>query len=249
MDFLKKKLAPLSTLGWREIENRAKEILETQLTARRFIKVVGPIGKDKGGINTGRLEIKKKDGLNFGIYQFQPFVENRISFKLSRWELDNIERGAKDINLDSLEEAIRKAAKFEEDTIYKGLEEACIIGLLEQDEMKDFGETEAETIKNVMYGVSKLRNKGYHRGPYKLVVSLEKFIYLNTINENSSLVKKLERVLGTSIQVCHNIKEAILLPYNDPNIELTLGEDFSIGYQEHTEEEVKLFITDRKSVV
>ena len=48
MDFLKKELAPISGKVWKDIEERAKEVLTTQLSARRFVKVTGPIGKEKG---------------------------------------------------------------------------------------------------------------------------------------------------------------------------------------------------------
>ncbi|MBC2850813.1 bacteriocin family protein [Cetobacterium sp. 8H] len=245
MDFLKKELAPISGKVWEEIEERAKEILATQLSARRFVRVTGPIGKERGGVNSGRLLIKTQEGLSYGIHQVQPFVENRITFTLNRWELDNVERGAKDIDYKNLDEAVKKAAKFEERAIFNGLDEACIVGILKDEkERLEFGNTEAETIKNLMYGVSKLRNTGFTKGPYALVVSLEKFIYLNMINLNDSLAKRLEKILGMPIIVSNNISEAILVPFDDENIELILGEDFSLGYQGHDKKEIELFVTE-----
>ncbi|MGL4905007.1 MAG: encapsulin, partial [Cetobacterium sp.] len=53
MDFLKKELAPISENVWKNIEERAKEVLTTQLSARRFVKLEGPVGTEVGGINTG----------------------------------------------------------------------------------------------------------------------------------------------------------------------------------------------------
>ncbi|MGL5611581.1 encapsulin, partial [Cetobacterium sp.] len=97
---------------------------------------------------------------------------------------------------------------------------------------------------NLMYGVSKLRNTGFSKGPYALVVGLEKFIYLNMVNLNDSLAKRLEKILGTPIIVSNNITGALLVPYDNENIELVLGEDFSLGYQGHTNQEVELFITE-----
>ncbi|WP_297598308.1 family 1 encapsulin nanocompartment shell protein [uncultured Cetobacterium sp.] len=245
MDFLKKELAPISAKVWEEIEERAKEVLGTQLSARRFVRVTGPIGKEKGGVNSGRLSIQTEDGISYGIHQIQPFVENRITFKLNRWELDNIERGAKDIDYTNLDEALKKAAKFEEKAVFSGLDKACIVGLLKgEKERLEFGKTEAETIKNLMYGVSKLRNTGFSKGPYALVVGLEKFIYLNMINLNDSLAKRLEKILGMPIIVSNTITEAIMLPFDNENIELILGEDFSLGYQGHDNKEVELFVTE-----
>ncbi|MGL5970563.1 MAG: family 1 encapsulin nanocompartment shell protein [Cetobacterium sp.] len=245
MDFLKKELAPISENVWKSIEERAKEVLTTQLSARRFVKVEGPVGTEAGGINTGRLSLHKKDELAYGVYKVQPFVENRINFTLNRWELDNFDRGAKDIDYTNLDEALKKAAKFEEDAVYFGLEDAQIKGLL-KDESKliDFGKTEEETIKNLMYGVSKLRNTGFAKGPYALVVGLEKFIYLNMVNLNNPLAKRLEKILGMPIIVSNAITGGLLVPYDDENMELVLGEDFSLGYQGHTNKEVELFVTE-----
>ncbi|MDX8336685.1 MULTISPECIES: family 1 encapsulin nanocompartment shell protein [Cetobacterium] len=245
MDFLKRDLAPISEKVWKEIEERAREVLTTQLSARRFVRVTGPVGKDKGGVNTGRLSLHKKDELKYGIYQMQPFVENRITFNLSRWELDNYERGARDIDYTNLDEALKKAVKFEEEAIYYGLDEACISGLFkEESQTLDFGKTEQETIKNLMYGVSKLRNTGFSKGPYALVVGLEKFIYLNMVNLNDSLAKRLEKIFGMPIIISNSITGAILVPYDNENIELVLGEDFSLGYQGHNNENVELFVTE-----
>ena len=245
MDFLKKELAPISGKVWEEIEERAKAVLGTQLSARRFVRVTGPIGKEKGGVNSGRLSIQTQDGLSYGIHQIQPFVENRITFTLNRWELDNIERGAKDIDYKNLDEAMKSAAKFEERAIFNGLNEACIVGLLKDEkERLEFGKTEAETIKSLMYGVSKLRNTGFSKGPYALVVGLEKFIYLNMVNLNDSLAKRLEKILGMPIIISNNITEAILVPFDNEDIELILGEDFSLGYQGHDKKEVELFVTE-----
>ncbi|MGL5988468.1 family 1 encapsulin nanocompartment shell protein [Cetobacterium sp.] len=245
MDLLKKELAPISENVWKNIEERAKEVLTTQLSGRRFVKVSGPIGTHCGGINTGRLAIHKKDDLAYGVYKVQPFVENRITFNLNRWELDNFDRGAKDIDYTNLDEALKKAAKFEESAIFFGLEEALITGLI-KDESKsvDFGKTEEETIKNLMYGVSKLRNTGFSKGPYALVVGLEKFIYLNMVNLNNPLAKRLEKILGMPIIISNNITGGLLVPYDNDNIELVLGEDFSLGYQGHNNKEVELFVTE-----
>lgn len=50
-------------------------------------------------------------------------VETRISFNLDVWELDNVIRGAEDVELGPLEEAAAQAADFEDKAIYEGLSE------------------------------------------------------------------------------------------------------------------------------
>ena len=37
---------------------------------------------------------------------------------------------------------------------------------------------------------------------------------------------------------------AFLMPYDHEDIELTIGQDFSIGYENHDDKKIKLFITE-----
>lgn len=245
MDFLKKELAPITANGWKEIEERAKAVLINELSARKFIRVTGPVGRDVTSVTTGRMDVKIKDDMKYGIYKTQPLLETRVSFPLSRWELDNIERGAKDVDYSSLDEGVRKAAKFEEDVIFSGLADAQIEGLLNSSsyEVADFGKTADETLKAIFDAVIKLDN-AFGKKPYTLVVSNEKWLYLNTIVKEYSLPAKLKKILGHKIIVSKSIDGALLLPFDDENIELILGEDFALGYQHHNENIVELFITE-----
>ncbi len=51
---------------------------------------------DFTAVNEGRLDVleTEKDRVSTGLYKVKPLVESRIEFKLSRWELDDITRGA-----------------------------------------------------------------------------------------------------------------------------------------------------------
>lgn len=245
MDFLKRELAPITANGWKEIEERAAAVLSKELSARKFIRVTGPLGRDVTSVTTGRMDVKTKDDIKYGVYKVQPLIESRICFPLSRWELDNIERGAKDVDYTSLDDGVRKAAKFEEEAIFKGLEDGQVDGIYKSSsyEALDFGKTADETLKAIFDGVLKL-DAAFAKKPYVLVVSNEKWYYLNTVVKEYSLPEKLEKILGQKIIVSKSIDEAILLPYDDENIELIIGEDFALGYQNHNESVVELFVTE-----
>ena len=245
MDFLKRELAPITANGWKEIEERATAVLSKELSARKFIRVTGPLGRDITSVTTGRMDVKTKDDIKYGVYKIQPLTESRICFPLSRWELDNIERGAKDVDYSSLDEGVKKAAKFEEDAIFKGLEDGQIDGIYKSSsyETLDFGKTTDETLKAIFDGVLKL-DAAFAKKPYVLVVSNEKWYYLNTVVKEYSLSEKLEKILGHKIIVSKSIDGAILLPFDDENIELIIGEDYALGYQNHNETAVELFITE-----
>jgi uncharacterized linocin/CFP29 family protein len=75
--------------------------------------------REKETATTGRLNIldNKSSNVKLGMYDNKSLVETRITFELSRWELDNLLRGAKDIELDALEDAAKEIARFEDDVI------------------------------------------------------------------------------------------------------------------------------------
>src|ERR1017187_3195909 len=102
---------------------------------RKFVDVDGPHGLDYASVPLGRLTMpEKQDGatVRYGVHQVLPLIETRTDFSLPIWELDNIERGAKDLNLDAVINSSREIAAFEEKAIYDGFAPGSIIGL-EQD--------------------------------------------------------------------------------------------------------------------
>ncbi|MFB6215190.1 MAG: family 1 encapsulin nanocompartment shell protein, partial [Candidatus Bipolaricaulia bacterium] len=131
MDFLKRSLAPITDEGWEEIDEAAREVLSNKLTGRKVVDVVEPQGWEYQAIPQGKLDIKEDNpqSVRYGIRKVLPLVETRVSFELNIWELDNLSRGAEDVDLSPLEDAAAEAAQFEENVIYNGLGEAGIEGM------------------------------------------------------------------------------------------------------------------------
>src|SRR5690606_5510898 len=119
---LYRDLAPISNEAWSEIDERAEEVLKSYLSARKVVKVNGPKGLDYNVITEGRLtnihELESK--LCYGTYQVQPLTETRVEFEMSRWELDNLARGARDVDYEPLETSLKEIALLEENAIYNG---------------------------------------------------------------------------------------------------------------------------------
>src|SRR4029079_16403196 len=125
MDILKRSLAPITEQAWKEIEKEAKSVLSNNLSARKFVDIIGPKGFDYAAVGLGRLQVPTEqqfEGVAYGIQQVQPLIEVRVPFELNIWELENIGRGAKDIDLAPLTEAAKRAANFEDQVIYHGFE-------------------------------------------------------------------------------------------------------------------------------
>lgn len=246
MDILKRSLAPLTEDAWQEIEQRAGEVIQTHLSARRVINVNGPLGWDFSALPKGRLDlIEETPGeVCAGIYSVQPLVEARISFELNRWEMDNIIRGAKDVDLSPLENAAKKIALFEESAIYNGYPKGQIKGLIEvSKDTVSIGNEATQIMEAIAQGILKIKS-AYAASPYTLIVGDEIWKRINMVVNGYPLKKGIEELLGTQILYTTALEGALLLPYNHDDLEFTLGQDFSIGYEHHDSKTVKLFITE-----
>lgn len=243
---LYRELAPISSEAWEEIDDRAKEVLKSYLSARKVVKVNGPRGLDYNVITEGRLdEIKETGNICYANYKILPLTEARIEFEMNRWELDNISRGAKDIDYEPLEKAMKEIALFEENAIYNGLENAWINGIKDSTELEkiSFGKDPSAIMGAITKGLVELR-KSYVSGPYTLVVNEEAYKRIISKETAYPLDERIEKLIGGKIIFNHVIDGAYLLPYNHEDLELTIGRDFSIGYQAHDNEKVRFFATE-----
>ncbi|NMA23430.1 MAG: bacteriocin family protein, partial [Spirochaetales bacterium] len=59
-----------------------------------------------------------------------------------------------------------------------------------------------------------------------------------------SLFDRVEKLIDGKIILSSCLQGAILIPYDDENLELTIGIDYSIGYESHDSKEVTLFATE-----
>jgi uncharacterized linocin/CFP29 family protein len=248
MDILKQQLAPVSGEAWEEIKSEAKRFLTSHLSARKFIEVSEPKGWDYAAVPTGRLYIpgkQDKKGVVYGIHKVQPLIEPRVMFTLDPWELDNLTRGARDINLDPMEEAAIKLAEFEDTTIYYGLPEASVTGLKDCNTRQklEFPDQIDDLLSVVSRGITSLSDSAVN-GPYSLVVSPDKWQRISSHFKGYPLKIQLEQLLGGQVILSHFIKESFLVPAKAPELNLILGQDISIGYESHSEREVHLFFTE-----
>jgi len=247
MDMLKRDLAPLSESAWNEIDKRAASILKTSLSARKAVKVVGPKGWDHTAISEGRLDIldAKEGEVKSGIYKVQPLIEGRMSFSLNRWEMDNITRGAKDIDLSALDLAVKKIATFEENALYNGLATANITGLIQSSNHSPipFGDDGATMMDAVAKGLIVLK-ENFEDSPFTLIVGKDAWTKLYKEMQGYPLIDRIENLTGGKVLYSSVIDGAILIPFDNENLELTIGQDFAIGYEFHDATEVTLFITE-----
>jgi uncharacterized linocin/CFP29 family protein len=248
MDILKRSLAPITLEAWQEIDRQATLVLMAYLSARKFVDVVGPQGWDYAAVPLGRLDVpkgQKIEDVQYGIHAVQPLVECRGSFVLDVWELDNIIRGAKDIELKTLEEATRKIAVFEEDAIFNGFEAANIVGMQKACRHKPipFVKNPQGFLEAVSQGIGTLIAASIG-GPYALVVNPDLWQLIASYAEGFPLQQHVQGILDGPIIYSHASKGGFLVSTRGQDLELIIGQDFAVGYQSHTSAEVTLFVTE-----
>jgi uncharacterized linocin/CFP29 family protein len=102
MNDLLRELAPISTAAWQAIEEEASRTLKLTLAARKVVDFIGPLGWSASAVNLGRIQMPTEApqvGIQCRLRQVQPLTEMRITFELSRDELETIGRGGKDADL------------------------------------------------------------------------------------------------------------------------------------------------------
>jgi len=248
MDILRRELAPISPEGWSLIDTTAKETLCANLSGRKFVDIDGPHGIAYAASPLGRLTVVKETSgkdLGYGIHRVQPLAETRVHFDLPIWELDNLARGAKDINLDALMAACRTAAAFEETAVFDGLEPAGIAGL----HQAVAGHTlplslAADAItEEVREGQMELAAAGA-AGPMNLVVNEAICKFLSHAIPGGVLRDIIEKQVGGSVIYSAAVKDAILVAGRGGDAVLTIGQDFAIGYHGHNVTTVNLFLAE-----
>lgn len=247
MNILKKALAPITQKAWDEITARTAEILKSNLTARKFVDINGPNGLEFGGVSTGRLiahENQNEGEINYGIREFLPIVEIRMPFELDLWELDNIERGAKDIDLLPLEEAVRKVTCFEEKMVYSGFEPTGIKGLdtATQNEAVALPDDPNKFLKELANQIVNLSKQAV-AGPYSLVLNASTWLNMVNLAEGYPIQKQLKQILGGQVIISHFNKNSYLVSQQGGDYELAIGQDYTLGYDNHDTKKVKLYIT------
>lgn len=247
MDTLRKSLAPISDEAWKEINSTAKDILTSVLSARKFVDVDGPRGWDYAALSTGRIQVpgNQKGPVKYGIHQVMPLVEARVPFELNIWELDNVARGAEDIDLDPLEDAARKIAQFEESAIFEGFKPGGIAGLKSSSVYDGlvFPESGDEILAAVSLALSKFKAASVE-GPYSLVLNTEKWQKVNSYVRGYPLRKQLESLLGGSIIMAPYVNDAYLVSERGGDFRMVIGQDVSIGYESHNSKTVQLYFTE-----
>ncbi len=249
MNHLLRELAPISTIGWQEVEKEATRTLKTTLAARRIVDFVGPQGWGASAVGLGRTEAiasPTKGNVAARLRRVLPLVELRVPFELSRADLDDVERGAKDPDTEAVIAAARSIAMAEDRAVFHGFGAAGIRGICEAqaDAAVPIGDDYEKFPEVVAAALNKLRDQGV-LGPY--AIALGEGVYkrvTDTTHGGYPVLDHVGHLIDGPLVWAPGLDGAVVLSMRGEDFQLTVGEDFSIGYLGHDNDTVRLYIEE-----
>lgn len=250
MDVFKRKLAPLTDEAWNEISAEAARTLRSILSGRRVVDVDGPNGMAFSAVNLGRLALPDEqgiegiEGVQYGIRRVLPLVEVRVPFQVEIWELDNLARGARDVDLGAVVEAARRLAIFEDRAILTGLARGEMQGLAQAASTppRTFGGEPSAVVDAVSQATVDLRDAGVG-GPYAVVLGRKPWHALHAALGYPA-ERRVEAATGGPILFSPALEGGLLVSMRGNDFTLTLGQDATLGYSSHDHERVRLYLTE-----
>lgn len=249
VDLLKRSLAPLTGEAWEEIDRTAARVMKPQLTARTIVDFDGPKGWEFAAVNLGRLDVAAKPGpqdVPWGMRKVLPLVEVRVPFHLDQLELDNVSRGSEDADLAPLEDAARRIAFFEESAVYNGFDPGGIEGIIGRSSYQPvpLPKNSPDFPQAVARAVTALTTTGIE-GPFALVLGTDAWAAVMQSGTGGYPPKKLIRdLIQGEILLSPALEGGVVLSRAEGYFELSVGQDFAVGYVSHDRDRVELFLTE-----
>jgi len=250
VNHLFRDLAPITDAAWGQIEDEASRSLRHFLAGRKLLELSGPHGWKHSTLDLGsteNLETPPTPGSEAAIRQFQPLIEVRTPFVLSRRDLAAADRGH-DLDLDVVVEAAKVAAAAEDTAIFHGYEAACIEGLTTNSphEVVTIGDDYEQYHQHVAQAVAELRSAGID-GPYALALGPR--CYTGVIGSSElggyPVFDHIKRILGGGpIIWAPAVDGAVVLSQRGGDSEITLGEDFAIGFAGAELDDIHLYLEE-----
>ncbi len=250
MNHLMRELAPVNDAAWTQIDGEATRSIKHFLAARRLVDFTGPLGWQISAVATGRTE--PVDGSPLGSVeavrrQVLPLVELRAPFTLAREELDTVERGGNDPDLQAVIDAGRAAALAEDHLVFHGDPAAGIAGIIAASphQAVAVGDDFSAYPDHVAKAVTVLRSADI-AGPYAIALGTDCYTGVTETIEHGGypVLEHLGQLLGGPVVWAPAVRGAVVLSQRGGDYALTVGQDFSIGFRHATGDSVVLFIEE-----
>ncbi len=250
MNHLLRELAPVSDPAWDAIEEEATRTLRHFLAARKLVDFSGPHGWEHSAETLGRVDPlgdAPATGVNAAIRRMQPLAELRTPFELSRRELEAIDRGSRDYDLQVVIDAAGQAASAEDAAVFHGYAAAGISGISESTPHAPvvIGDDYNEYPGTVARAVATLQTAGI-AGPFAIALGPRCYTGVIETTEHGGfpVLEHIRLILGGPIVWAPAVDGAIVVSLRGGDFQLTCGQDFSIGYLDHDADSVRLYLEE-----
>ncbi len=248
MNNLHRELAPISDAAWAQVEQETSRTLKRHLAGRRVVDMHGPAGTTLSAVGTGHLSTIKSPGADILARQreVRALVELRVPFKLGRQAIDDIERGANDSDWQPAKDAARKLAYAEDGAIFEGYAAAGIVGIRQgtSNPAIPLPDSVREYPNVIGQALAALRLAGVN-GPYAVLLDADAYTALSeTSDEGYPILEHVKRLVDGKIIWAPGIRGAFVMTTRGGDFDLQIGQDVSIGYLNHNDETVTLYLQE-----
>jgi uncharacterized linocin/CFP29 family protein len=250
VNHLMRDLAPINDAAWSQIDAEAERSLKHFLAGRRLIDFSGPLGWEHSAVDIGRAA-RLAAGPVAAVEAAQrivlPLVELRSKFSLARAEIEAAGRGATDLDLQAVIAASRAAALAEDGVVFHGYAAAGISGIADSTPHAAvaINDDYSKYPEHVAQAVAVLRSADV-AGPYALALGSRGFTGVTETTEHGGypVFEHLRQILGGPVVWAPGVDGAVVLSQRGGDYELSVGEDFSIGYLASDATSVELYIEE-----
>ena len=248
MNNLYRELAPISEAAWAQIEAEVTRTFKRYVAGRRAVDVKGPAGTGLSAAGTGhsRSMPGPREGVLARQREVKALVELRVPFELSRTAIDDVESGANDSDWQPAKDAAKLMAFAEDGAIFEGYTHAGIVGLREgtSNPKKSLPSDVRQYPDVLARGLSQLRLVGVN-GPYCVLLGAEAYTALaETSDQGYPVLEHVKRLVDDKIIWAPAIDGAFVVTTRGGDFELHIGQDLSIGYLNHTDAAVRLYLQE-----
>jgi uncharacterized linocin/CFP29 family protein len=250
MSHLLREHAPISETGWQVIDDEARARLTPALAARKLVDFAGPHGWDHSATNLGRTQRlidSPVDGVLGAQRRVLPLAELRAPFSIGLDELRDVDRGARDVDLGSLDEAARRLTAAENSIVFHGWENAGIVGIAQAAKQDPIvlGEHCERYPRHVAKAVELLLGAGID-GPYGLALGPDAYTRVLETTEHGGhlLLDHLRKILGGPLVWAPGIQGGAVVSMRGGDFLFDSGEDISIGYEQADATTVNLYLSE-----
>jgi uncharacterized linocin/CFP29 family protein len=248
MNNLHRELAPISDAAWAQIEEETSRTLKRYLAGRRVVDVHGPEGSELSAVGTGHLRgiDAPAEGVITRQREVKALVELRVPFDLDRQMIDDVERGAEDSDWQPAKDAAHKLAFAEDRAIFEGYAAAGIVGIRQgtSNPLKSLPPDVRKYPEAFAEALSQLRLVGVN-GPYAILLGADAYTSLaETSDYGYPVLEHVKRLVDGKIIWAPAIDGAFVLTTRGGDLDLHIGQDASIGYLNHDETHVRLYLQE-----